>query len=166
MKLVFYFIFQITTQQNGFGGGVDGTNYKAYDLAVVDKEMKLDKITDHGYEDEDNSGEHKPDYDVHVQEFDWILSFRINYGLGGIVPEAAGLWPIIGHLHLLAGSQVTHKLLGSMADKLGSIFTIKLGVHRVLVVSSSEMAKECLTTNDRVFASRPKAMATELMGYN
>ncbi|KAI3821089.1 hypothetical protein L1987_08646 [Smallanthus sonchifolius] len=53
-----------------------------------------------------------------------------------------------------------------MADKLGSIFTIKLGVHRVLVVSSSEMAKECLTTNDRVFASRPKAMATELMGYN
>ncbi|KAI3821078.1 hypothetical protein L1987_08638 [Smallanthus sonchifolius] len=83
-----------------------------------------------------------------------------------MVPEATGSWPIIGHLHLLAGSQVTHKLLGSMADKFGPIFTIKLGVHRVLVVSSSEMAKECLTTNDRVFASRPKAMATELMGYN
>ncbi|KAI3686709.1 hypothetical protein L1987_80393 [Smallanthus sonchifolius] len=82
------------------------------------------------------------------------------------VPEATGSWPIIGHLHLLAGSQVTHKLLGSMADKFGPIFTIKLGVHRVLVVSSSEMAKECLTTNDRVFTSRPKAMATELMGYN
>ncbi|KAI3821099.1 hypothetical protein L1987_08656 [Smallanthus sonchifolius] len=81
-------------------------------------------------------------------------------------PEAAGSWPIVGHLHLLAGSQVPHKLLGSMADKFGSIFTIKVGVHRVLVVSSSDMAKECLTTNDRVFASRPKAMATELMGYN
>ncbi|KAI3821091.1 hypothetical protein L1987_08648 [Smallanthus sonchifolius] len=91
---------------------------------------------------------------------------RVHYGLGKIVPEAAGSWPIIGHLHLLAGSQVPHKLLGSMADKFGPIFTIKLGVHRVLVVNSSEMAKECLTTNDRVFASRPKAMATELMGYN
>ncbi|GKB54853.1 cytochrome P450 CYP82D47-like protein [Tanacetum coccineum] len=82
------------------------------------------------------------------------------------VPEAAGSWPIIGHLHLLAGSQVPHKVLGSLADKFGPIFTIKLGVHRVLVVSNSEVAKECLTTNDKVFASRPKAMATELMGYN
>ncbi|KAI3821097.1 hypothetical protein L1987_08654 [Smallanthus sonchifolius] len=91
---------------------------------------------------------------------------RVNYGLGNKPPEATGSWPIIGHLHLLAGSQVPHKLLGSMADKFGSIFTIKLGVHRVLVVSNSEMAKECLATNDRVFASRQKAMAIELMGYN
>ncbi|PWA39309.1 cytochrome P450 [Artemisia annua] len=82
------------------------------------------------------------------------------------VPEAAGSWPIIGHLHLLAGSQVPHKVLGSLADKFGPIFTIKLGVHRVLVVSNSEVAKECLTTNDKVFASRPKAMVSELMGYN
>lgn len=82
------------------------------------------------------------------------------------VPEATGSWPIIGHLHLLAGSQVPHQLLGSMADKFGSIFIIKLGVRRVLVVNSYEMAKECLTTNDRVFANRPKALVSELMGYN
>ncbi|MFS7898356.1 putative cytochrome P450 [Helianthus anomalus] len=96
---------------------------------------------------------------------------HIRNGLNGFnnrlgVPEAAGSWPIIGHLHLLAGSQGPHKLLGSMADKFGPIFTFKLGVHRVLVVNSSELAKECLTINDRVFASRPKSMATELIGYN
>ncbi|MFS7938998.1 putative cytochrome P450 [Helianthus anomalus] len=91
---------------------------------------------------------------------------RFNNRLGERVPEAAGSWPIIGHLHLLAGSQVPHKLLGSMADKFGPIFTFKLGVNRVLVVSNSEMAKECFTSNDRVFASRPKAMVSELMGYN
>ncbi|KAJ0504770.1 putative cytochrome P450 [Helianthus annuus] len=96
----------------------------------------------------------------------FIFSSRINNGLGARTPEAAGSWPIIGHLHLLAGSKVTHRLLGSMADKFGPVFTLKLGVHRVLVVSNSEMAKECLTTNDRVFASRPKALASELMGYN
>ncbi|PWA79736.1 cytochrome P450 [Artemisia annua] len=90
----------------------------------------------------------------------------VKNGLGVIVPEAAGSWPIVGHLHLFSGSQIPHKLLGSMAEKLGPVFTIKLGVHRVLIVSNSEMAKECLTTNDRVFASRPKAMAVELMGYN
>jgi hypothetical protein len=53
-----------------------------------------------------------------------------------------------------------------MADKYGSIFTIRLGVHRTLIVSSWEIAKECFTTNDKVFASRPKAIASELMGYN
>ncbi|KAJ0829120.1 putative protopine 6-monooxygenase [Helianthus debilis subsp. tardiflorus] len=78
---------------------------------------------------------------------------RFNNRLGERVPEAAGSWAIIGHLHHLAGSQVPHKLLGSMADKFGPIFTFKLGVNRVLVVSNSEMAKECLTTNDRVFAT-------------
>ncbi|KAL6131090.1 hypothetical protein ACLB2K_069468 [Fragaria x ananassa] len=53
-----------------------------------------------------------------------------------------------------------------MADKYGPLFTIKLGVHRALVVSSWEVAKECLTTNDKSFAIRPKALGPEIMGYN
>ncbi|KDP38432.1 hypothetical protein JCGZ_04357 [Jatropha curcas] len=81
-------------------------------------------------------------------------------------PEAAGAWPIIGHLHLLAGSQPAHITLGNLADKYGPIFTIKLGVYRTLVVSSRAMAKECLTTNDRAFASRPKGLAMEILGYD
>ncbi|KAK2971250.1 hypothetical protein RJ640_014258 [Escallonia rubra] len=81
-------------------------------------------------------------------------------------PEAAGAWPIIGHLHHFGGSQLFQQTLGSLADIYGPIFTIKLGVHRALVVSDWKMAKECLTTNDVVFASRPKSVASELMGYN
>ncbi|KAM7485745.1 hypothetical protein LguiA_001754 [Lonicera macranthoides] len=53
-----------------------------------------------------------------------------------------------------------------MADKYGPIFTFKLGIHQVLVVSDSNLAKECLTTNDKAFANRPKSVAVELMGYN
>ena len=53
-----------------------------------------------------------------------------------------------------------------MADKYGPIFTIWLGVHRTLVVSSWEIAKECFTTNDKAFANRPKALALELLAYN
>ncbi|XP_023765607.1 cytochrome P450 CYP82D47 [Lactuca sativa] len=99
----------------------------------------------------------------------WIRTgvHRSRNATGKTVPEASGSLPIIGHLYLLSGnSQVPHKLLGSMADKFGPIFSIKLGVNRVLVVSNAEMAKECLATNDRVFASRPKSMASELMGHN
>jgi len=81
-------------------------------------------------------------------------------------PQAKGAWPFIGHLHLLGGGVLPQKVLGDMADKYGPIFTIKLGVHQALVVSNSETAKECYTTNDKVFASRPKSQAVELMGYN
>lgn len=71
---------------------------------------------------------------------------------------------MIGHLHLLGGPEPPHRVLGRMADKYGPIFSIKMGVHQTLVVNNSEIAKECLTTNDRVFANRPKTIATEILG--
>lgn len=82
------------------------------------------------------------------------------------VPQASGAWPILGHLHLLSGSELPHKLLGAMADKYGPIFTFRIGVHRAVVVSSWEVAKECYTTNDRAFASRPLTTTAKIMSYN
>ncbi|KDO44281.1 hypothetical protein CISIN_1g037130mg, partial [Citrus sinensis] len=81
-------------------------------------------------------------------------------------PRAGGAWPLVGHLHLLGGPEPAHRVLGDMADKYGPIFTMKLGVKQALVVSNWEIAKECFTTNDKAFASRPKTMAMELLGYN
>jgi len=81
-------------------------------------------------------------------------------------PKADGAWPLIGHLHLLSGSQPPHAILGKLADKYGPIFTLRLGVHRTLVISGYEMAKQCFTVNDRAFASRPKSIAFEILGYN
>ncbi|KAJ7966682.1 Cytochrome P450 [Quillaja saponaria] len=81
-------------------------------------------------------------------------------------PEASGAWPLIGHLHLLGGPQPAHLTLGNMADKYGPVFSIRLGVYRSLVVSSWEIARECFTINDKAFASRPKFLAPEILGYN
>ncbi|KAM7253177.1 hypothetical protein ACFE04_025795 [Oxalis oulophora] len=81
-------------------------------------------------------------------------------------PQAGGSWPVIGHLHLLGGPEPAHKVLGKLADKHGPIFTINLGVHPALVVSTWEVAKECLTRNDQVFADRPKTLAMDVLGYN
>nr|KAJ0214589.1 hypothetical protein LSAT_V11C400205200 [Lactuca sativa] len=64
------------------------------------------------------------------------------------------------------GSELPQKVLGAMAEIYGPIFSIKLGVHRALVISSGEIAKDFYTTNDKVFVSRPKSMAVVLMGYN
>ncbi|CAJ1973349.1 unnamed protein product [Sphenostylis stenocarpa] len=81
-------------------------------------------------------------------------------------PEASGAWPLIGHLHLLGGSKPPHVTLGHMADKYGPVFTLRLGAHRTLVVSNQEMIKQCFTVNDRAFASRPKYLAFEVLGYD
>ncbi|KAK8637516.1 hypothetical protein V6N13_064935 [Hibiscus sabdariffa] len=99
--------------------------------------------------------------------FPWISKvFPRNTGQKKTPPEAGGAWPIIGHLRLLGGPQPPHLTLANMADRYGAIFSIKLGVHRALVVSSSEIAKECLTVNDKAFASRPKLLSMELLAYN
>ncbi|XP_047152871.1 cytochrome P450 82A2-like [Vigna umbellata] len=81
-------------------------------------------------------------------------------------PEVSGAWPLIGHLHLLSGSKAPHITLGNMADKYGPIFTLRLGVHRNLIVSNWEMAQQCFTVNDKAFANRPKTLAFEVLGYN
>ncbi|KAL7155171.1 hypothetical protein ABFS83_03G057600 [Erythranthe nasuta] len=83
-----------------------------------------------------------------------------------IPPEAEGGWPIIGHLSLLSGPELPHIVLSNLADKYGPIFTIRLGVHRALIVSSCEIAKECFTTNDLIFCNRPETAAIQHMGYN
>ncbi|KAI6688213.1 hypothetical protein NL676_025041 [Syzygium grande] len=81
-------------------------------------------------------------------------------------PEVAGAWPVIGHLPILAKSPHPHRTFGAMADEYGPIFTVRLGLFPVVVVSSSEIAKECCTKHDLALSSRPLLLATEVMGYN
>ncbi|MCL7044428.1 hypothetical protein MKW94_003973, partial [Papaver nudicaule] len=73
-------------------------------------------------------------------------------------PEPAGAWPIIGHLRLLGGPDLPHITLGKMADKYGPIFAIRIGSNPTVVVSSSEVAKEIFTTNNKIWASKPKVI--------
>ncbi|XVF59525.1 hypothetical protein PTKIN_Ptkin07bG0283000 [Pterospermum kingtungense] len=81
-------------------------------------------------------------------------------------PQAGGALPIIGHMHLFGSQQLTHKTLGSMADKYGPVFSLRLGSHPVLVLSSWEMAKECFTVHDKVFSTRPIIAASKHLGYD
>ncbi|KAI3760275.1 hypothetical protein L1987_50668 [Smallanthus sonchifolius] len=53
-----------------------------------------------------------------------------------------------------------------MADDHSSIFSLRLGSQRAMVVSSWQMVKECLSTNDRNFATRPNMAVSRYMGYN
>ncbi|KAK3231509.1 hypothetical protein Dsin_003390 [Dipteronia sinensis] len=82
------------------------------------------------------------------------------------VPEAGGARPLFGHLHLLRGPKPPDITLTDMADKYGPIFAIKIGMHRTLIVSNWEIAKDCFTTNDKAFSNRPKRLSSEILAYN
>ncbi|XP_057734983.1 dimethylnonatriene synthase-like [Arachis stenosperma] len=82
------------------------------------------------------------------------------------VPEIQCGLPIIGHLHLLNDKIPYFRTFSAMAEKYGSIFALRLGCHPTIMVSSAEIAKECLTTKDRVFASRPDTAAGRFLGYD
>lgn len=81
-------------------------------------------------------------------------------------PQPPGALPFIGHLHLLRGQDPIARTLGTIADELGPIFSLRLGNHHQLVVSSWEMVKQCFTTNDTIFATRPSMAVGKYLGYD
>nr|WOF00833.1 flavonoid hydroxylase 1 [Dracocephalum moldavica] len=81
-------------------------------------------------------------------------------------PQAGGARIFTGHLHLMGGGSSTnlpHFNLAHLADQHGPIFTIRLGVHRAVVVSSPELAKELFTACDAAVSSRPPLRASKHM---
>nr|QNS29957.1 cytochrome P450 [Nothapodytes nimmoniana] len=95
-----------------------------------------------------------------------ILAYNQWGTKGNSPPEPSGAWPLIGHLHLLGGQKPVAQNLANLADKYGSIFSIRLGVHRTIVISSWEAVKECFTHNDRKFAARPVSTHGKYLGYD
>ncbi|CAH9087599.1 unnamed protein product [Cuscuta europaea] len=92
---------------------------------------------------------------------------RRNKYVGRKVPEAGFAWPIIGHFHLFAANKrPTHHILSDMADKYGPIFRLRLGAREVVVVSDSQIAKECFTLNDAALAGRPESISAEHFSSN
>lgn len=82
------------------------------------------------------------------------------------LPEAEGALPIIGHFHHFCGKKLPHVVLGSMAETYGPIFAIKLGAQKAMVVNDWKAAKECYSSNDKVFLNRPRSIGVEVMAYN
>ncbi|KAK9169987.1 hypothetical protein Syun_002127 [Stephania yunnanensis] len=93
-------------------------------------------------------------------------------GKGAVVnknnaPEPPGAWPIIGHLPLLVSAKQPHRAFAALAEKYGPAFMVRMGMSSpMLIVSSREVAKECYTAKDHVFATRLSQAAGKLMAYD
>ena len=61
--------------------------------------------------------------------------------------------PVIGNLHLLG--EKPHESFRDLSKKYGDVFSISLGMQRVVIVNSKESAREALITKANQFAGRP-----------
>lgn len=79
-------------------------------------------------------------------------------------PPSPPSLPLIGHLHLL--KEPLNQTLQSLCTKYGDILLLRLGVRKVLIVTSPSAAEECFTKNDIIFANRPKTMSSKHFSYS
>ncbi|KAL5988190.1 hypothetical protein ACLOJK_035953 [Asimina triloba] len=87
---------------------------------------------------------------------------RRRSGLKNLPPGPSPL-PIIGNLHELG--QKPHHSLARLANTYGPIMSLRLGRVYTVVVSSAEMAKQVLQTNDQALSGRTVADAVRAQRY-
>ncbi|KAK4767796.1 hypothetical protein SAY87_002937 [Trapa incisa] len=73
--------------------------------------------------------------------------------------------PLIGNLHNLVGS-LPHYALQDLATKHGPLMHLWLGEVSTVIVSSAEVAREVMKTNDISFANRQPVMASKILAYD
>ncbi|XP_042507198.1 cytochrome P450 81Q32-like [Macadamia integrifolia] len=79
-------------------------------------------------------------------------------------PSGPLAFPIIGHLYLF--KKPLYRTLADIAGVYGPILLLRFGSRRVLLVTSPSVAEECFTTNDIVFANRPRLLVGKYLGFN
>ncbi|KAL3687063.1 hypothetical protein R1sor_013372 [Riccia sorocarpa] len=80
------------------------------------------------------------------------------------LPPGPSGWPLLGHLPLLG--TMPHVALMNLSQTYGPLMSIRLGTAAAVVVSSPEMAKMVLKTQDHLFATRPRTITGEVFYYN
>lgn len=77
-----------------------------------------------------------------------------------------GPWklPVIGSMHHLI-NVLPHRALRDLAAVHGPLMMLQLGQTPLVVASSKETARAVLKTHDTNFATRPKLLAGQIVGY-
>ncbi|KAG6635031.1 hypothetical protein I3843_11G013400 [Carya illinoinensis] len=76
------------------------------------------------------------------------------------LPPSPPKLPIIGNLHQIG--TFPHRSLRSLSNKYGPIMLLRLGSVPTLVVSSPEMVKEMMKTNDVVFSNHARPTSVDI----
>ncbi|XP_076949670.1 cytochrome P450 83B1-like [Bidens hawaiensis] len=88
---------------------------------------------------------------------------KIKNPRSNLPPGPSGL-PIIGNLHQLRTNHLSNHLW-QLSKLYGPLMSLRLGRVQAVVVSSAQMAKEVLKTNDTLFCSRPVFTGQRMITY-
>ena len=69
--------------------------------------------------------------------------------------------PLIGNM-LQMGTKPHHSLT-KLAKKFGNVFRLSVGIHRIVVVNSIDLAREALVKKSTDFAGRPRLYTADLI---
>ncbi|KAK2378028.1 cytochrome P450 71D10 [Trifolium repens] len=85
-----------------------------------------------------------------------------------IVVGTIGPWtlPLIGNIQQIITSSLPHSRFKNLAEKYGPLMHLKLGEVSYIIVSSPDMAKEIMKTNDLIFCDRPNLFLSTILTYN
>nr|DAD37528.1 TPA_asm: hypothetical protein HUJ06_008169 [Nelumbo nucifera] len=78
-------------------------------------------------------------------------------------PPSPPKLPIVGNFHQLG--TLPHRSLAALSEKYGPLMLLHLGSFPTLVVSSANMAREIIKTQDLVFSNRFATKATNTFSY-
>nr|AAT01120.1 cytochrome P450c17 [Chelydra serpentina] len=96
-----------------------------------------------------------------------LLSFwRLAKGKaepGPKYPRSLPSLPIIGSLLHLIGNRQFHLLFHSLQKKYGSLYSLQMGSHYVVVVNHYLHAKEVLLKKGKTFAGRPHTVTSDIL---
>ncbi|KAL6870909.1 hypothetical protein ACP4OV_014757 [Aristida adscensionis] len=79
------------------------------------------------------------------------------------LPPSPPALPLLGHLHLVRAP--FHAALSRLAARHGPVLSLRLASRRAVVVSSPELARECLGEHDAAFAGRPAFASQRLTTF-
>ncbi|PIN04154.1 Cytochrome P450 CYP2 subfamily [Handroanthus impetiginosus] len=82
-----------------------------------------------------------------------------------VPPGPPGL-PLIGNLHQFATAKNIHVYLWKLSKKYGPLMHMKFGPVPVLIISSPQLAKQVLKTQDLSFCGRPRLLGQQKLSYN
>ncbi|XP_058742876.1 cytochrome P450 71D10-like [Vicia villosa] len=82
------------------------------------------------------------------------------------LPPGPRTVPLIGNIHQIISSSLPHRYFKELAEKYGPLMHLKLGQVPYIIVSSPEMAKEIMKTQDLAFCDRPNLMLSTIFSYN
>ncbi|XP_058073925.1 ent-kaurene oxidase, chloroplastic isoform X2 [Magnolia sinica] len=113
-----------------------------------------------------------PDFSTLPFAATFALGFFILLSLGRILmnkrrssnlpPAVPGSLPLIGNLHQLKAKK-PHQTFANWAKIYGPIFTIKTGISTVVVLNSTELAKEAMVTRYSSISTRKLSKALTLL---